>query len=355
MAACLVRGIRNKLAFWRGEGGVSFIVQNTITPTPLDFVEIYNSIEELKAIGTRPTVVLTIGAFDGVHIAHRALISGAVISARQLGLQAAVLSFDPHPDSIVRPDRPIIYLTDLADKALNIAEIGVDKLIIQPFTPEFARIEAETFIENLLAAADIREIHVGEDFVFGFKAQGNVVRLREWGHQKGFVVKSLAPLQIGETTVSSTRIRQTLLNGDVKEAGRLLGRAHSLKGEVVHGFQRGRILGFPTANLAVPGKFATPGNGVYATMTTFLDSEPNGPARPSITNIGTRPTFDNGERSVETFVLDWSGDLYGQQIRVEFIQKLRDERKFNGLEEIKQQLSQDVAAARLALEEAGRY
>lgn len=320
-------------------------------------METYHSIEELEK-GTnrqRLPVVLTIGAFDGVHIAHRALISGAVISARQLGLEAVVLSFDPHPDSVVRPDRPMIYLSDLEDKALNIAEIGAAKLIIQPFTPEFARIEAETFIDKLLAVADIREIHVGEDFVFGYKAQGNVVRLREWGHQKGFVVKSLAPLQIEETVVSSTRIRQFLVEGNVKEAGRLLGRAHSLKGEVVHGFERGRILGFPTANLAVSAKFATPGNGVYATMTTFLDGAADGVAHPSVTNIGTRPTFDNGERSVETFVLDWSGDLYGQRIRVEFIQKLRDERKFNGLDEIKTQLTQDVANARLALEEAGRY
>lgn len=320
-------------------------------------METYHSIEELEkgTNGRRPPVILTIGAFDGVHIAHRALISGAVISARQLGLEAVVLSFDPHPDSVVRPNRPMIYLSDLEDKALNIAEIGADKLIIQSFTPEFARIEAETFIDKLLAVADIREIHVGEDFVFGYKAQGNVVRLREWGHQKGFVVKSLAPLQIEETVVSSTRIRQFLVEGNVKEAGRLLGRAHSLKGEVVHGFERGRILGFPTANLAVSAKFATPGNGVYATMTTFLDGANGGVARPSVTNIGTRPTFDNGERSVETFVLDWSGDLYGQRIRVEFIQKLRDERKFNGLEEIKTQLTLDVANARLALEEAGRY
>jgi riboflavin kinase / FMN adenylyltransferase len=317
-------------------------------------MDLYRSIEELGANGRRESLVLSIGAFDGVHIAHRALISGAVMAARQAGLLSAVLSFDPHPDTVVRPDRPMIYLTDLDDKATFIAEIGVDRLVIQPFTPEYSHVPAETFIDSLLAVADLREIHIGEDFRFGHKAQGNIVRLREWGHQKGFVVKSLAPLEIGELTVSSTRIREKLLEGDVAEAGRLLGRAHSLKGLVIQGNQRGRLLGFPTANLAVPAHFAVPGNGVYATMTTLLDGEPTEKPRPSVTNIGTRPTFDNGERSVETFILDWAGDLYGKRIRVEFIQKLRDERKFNGIDEIKAQLAVDVQNARAALEAAGR-
>lgn len=303
----------------------------------------------------RQPMVLTIGAFDGLHVAHQALIAGAVMRSRELGVRAAVLSFDPHPDSVIRPDRPLIYLTDTDDKAALIAEVGADRLIIQPFNLEFARIPAEDFVNRLLELADIKEIHVGEDFVFGHKAQGNVVRLREMGHQKGFQVRSLAPLEVDNAVVSSSRIRSLLLEGDVARAARLLGRAHSLKGVVIHGNERGRLLGFPTANMAIPNRFAVPGNGVYATMTTLLDSEKNGPARPSVTNIGTRPTFDNGERSVETFILDWTGDLYDQRIRVEFVQKLRDERKFSGLDEIKAQLARDVAAARSALATAGRF
>ncbi len=317
-------------------------------------METLHSLEELRGRATRPALVLTIGAFDGVHVAHRALISGAVVSARERGLLSAVMSFDPHPDTVIYPDRPMIYLTDYSDKADLVAEIGADQLIIQPFTTEFAAISAEDFVTNLLELADIKEIHVGEDFVFGAKARGNVSRLREMGFSRGFQVKSLAPLEVDSQIVSSSLIRQLLLEGNVRQAARLLGRAHSLKGPVIHGNERGRLLGFPTANQAIAANFAVPGHGVYATMTTFLAHSSASP-RPSVTNIGTRPTFDNGERSVETFVLDWSDDLYDQPIRVEFIGKLRDERKFNGLEELKTQLAHDVEASREALHKAGRF
>jgi riboflavin kinase/FMN adenylyltransferase len=318
-------------------------------------VEFLRNLADLAKNNTqRQAMVLTIGAFDGVHVAHQALISGAVMRARESGLGATVLTFEPHPDEVIWPDRAMAYLTDTEDKANLIAEIGTDQLVVHPFTPEFAGIPAEEFVDWLLTLADIKEIHIGEDFRFGHKAQGNVVRLREWGHQKGFQVRSLAPLEVDGTPVSSSRIRRLLMEGEVAQAGRLLARAHSLKGVVIHGNERGRLLGFPTANMAILPRFAVPGNGVYATMTTFLDQGKNLAARPSVTNIGTRPTFDNGERSVETFVLDWSGDLYGQNIRVEFVQKLRDERKFSGIEEIKAQLARDVEASRVALEAAGR-
>jgi riboflavin kinase/FMN adenylyltransferase len=275
------------------------------------------------------------------------------MAAREQGLLAAVMSFEPHPDSVISPDRPLLYLTDLADKVAYIAEIGADLLIIQPFTPEFARTPAEDFIARIARVADIKEIHVGEDFAFGYKAQGNVAFLQEIGPKYGFQVRSLAPLEVDGEVVKSSRIRSLILEGTVAQAGRLLGRAHSLKGEVLHGDQRGRLIGFPTANLAIPDRFAVPANGVYATMTTFLEAEGARP-RPSVTNIGTRPTFDNGVRSVETFVLDWAGDLYGQIIRVEFIQRLREERKFAGIEAIRSQLVQDVENGRQALKAAGR-
>ncbi len=318
-------------------------------------VEFLDSLEALAGLNL-PSIVLTIGVFDGVHVGHRALISGAVMVARERGLQAAVMSFNPHPDSVIFPDRPLLYLNDLADKAAYIAEIGSDLLIIQPFTPEFSRTPAQNFITRLTQLAHIKEIHVGEDFAFGYKAQGNVAFLREIGPKLGFQVKSLAPLEIDGEVVKSSRIRNLIVEGAVDRAARLLGRAYSLKGPVIHGNERGRLIGFPTANLAIPDRFAVPGNGVYATMTTFLDDQghPKESPRPSVTNIGTRPTFDNGVRSVETFVLDWSGDLYGQVIRVEFIQHLRDERKFAGIEAIRAQLAQDVEIGRKALKAAGR-
>lgn len=319
-------------------------------------MELLRDLNELAHPGQpKPKVVLTIGAFDGVHVAHRALIAGAVMSARERGAQAVVLSFDPHPDTVVKPDHPpMIYLTDIEDKAQLISEIGVDILVVQPFTPEFARKTAQEFIDQLLNLMDIQQIQVGEDFVFGHKAQGNVAWLRQAGHEHGFQVKSLAPLEIDNIIVSSTRIRALLTGGAVDEAARLLNRSYSLKGEVTHGNQRGRLIGFPTANLAVPAQFAVPGNGVYATMTTIYNMEGEKRPRRSVTNVGVRPTFDNGERSVETFILDYSADLYDKILRVEFIQKLRDERKFSGIDEIREQLGRDVEKARLALEAAGR-
>ncbi len=324
--------------------GESFQIERTV-------LELLHSLEELDCAGSRPEIVLVIGAFDGVHLAHQALIRGAVARARALDRPALVLSFNPHPDSVVRPDRPMIYLTDLEDKAALIAGLGVDSLIIQPFTFEFSQLTAEEFIELLLSAARLREIHVGTDFVFGHKAQGNVLRLREWGLTNGFEVHVMQELEIDGEPVSSSRIRRMLLEGYVEQAARLLGRRYSLKGQVIHGNARGRLLGFPTANMAVAPDFATPAHGVYASFTTFLDQADEGP-HPSITNIGTRPTFDNGVRSVETFVLDWSGVLYGQAIRVEFVQKLRDERKFAGIDEIRAQLELDVAYCRQVLQAA---
>jgi riboflavin kinase/FMN adenylyltransferase len=318
-------------------------------------LEFLDSLESLAGLKLSP-LVLTIGVFDGVHLGHRALISGAVMAARERGLQAAVMTFDPHPDSVIFPNRPLLYLNDLADKAAYIAEIGADVLIVQPFTSEFARTPAEDFITRLTQLAAIKEIHVGEDFSFGYKARGNVAFLHEIGPKLGFQVKSLPPLKVDGEVVKSSRIRNLILDGAVDGAARLLGRAHSLKGEVIHGNERGRLIGFPTANMAIPDRFAVPGNGVYATTTTFLDNQGREKDRPhsSVTNIGTRPTFDNGVRSVETFVLDWSGDLYGQTIRVEFIQRLREERKFAGIEAIRAQLAQDVENGRQVLKAAGR-
>jgi riboflavin kinase/FMN adenylyltransferase len=318
-------------------------------------VKVLHDLNELAAPGSiREKLVLTIGAFDGVHIAHRALISGAVMSAREQEAQAVVLSFDPHPDTIVRLDHPpMIYMTDLEDKAHLISEIGADKLIIQAFTPEFALITAQTFIDMLLRVAEVIEIHVGEDFVFGHKAQGNVAWLRQAGHRHGFLVRALAPLEVDNEVVSSTRIRQMLSNGAVDAAARLLNRPYSLKGEVVHGNRRGHLIGFPTANLAIPGSFAIPGNGVYATVTTIYGVEGEGKPRLSVTNIGVRPTFDNGTRNIETFILDYSAELYDKIVRVEFIKKLRDERKFSGIEAIREQLGHDVENARAVFSETG--
>jgi riboflavin kinase/FMN adenylyltransferase len=296
-------------------------------------------------------LVLTVGAYDGVHVAHRALIAGVVMRAHEIGARAVVITFDPHPDLVIHPDKPLMLLTGLEEKATLIAEVGADFLVMQPFTTVFAQLSPEAFVQKMLQGGTVQEIHVGEDFRFGYKAQGNVALLREIGHNYGFQVKALAPLEIDGQVISSTLIRKLIVEGDVEQAARWLARGHSLKGEVVHGAERGRLLGFPTANLEAGPSFVVPGNGVYATVTTLAGEAT---LRPSVTNIGTRPTFDNGLRSVETFLLDFSGDLYGQIIKVEFVKKLRDEQRFAGLDAIKAQLALDVEHARLTLVAAGR-
>ncbi len=315
-------------------------------------MKLLRDLEELAGSGLkREKVVLTIGAFDGVTIAHQTLISRAVSKAHQLGALSVVLSFDPHPDFIVSANpSPLFYLCDPEDKVQRISALGVDILIIQPFTLEFARRSAQGFVDQLFRLADIQEIHVGQDFVFGHRAQGNLAFLTQAGLELGFGVEPMAPLEIEDEPVRSTRIRQLLAEGKVKKASSLLGRYFSLKGEVIEGNKRGRLIGFPTANMAIPANFAVPANGVYATRTSILNSQGEGKPLLSITNVGVRPTFDNGERSVETFIFDFDEDIYYQIIRVEFIQRLRDERKFSGIEGIREQLGRDVREAREVLE-----
>jgi riboflavin kinase/FMN adenylyltransferase len=281
-------------------------------------------------------------------VAHRALIAGAVMRARELGVKAAVVSFDPHPDTVVRPDFPMIYLTSLEDKARLIAELGTDYLIIQPFTQEFRSLASEAFVDWLLNPAEILEIHIGEDFVFGHKAKGNAALLYEMGKSRGFHVHSLAPLEVDNAVVSSTRIRNLLLEGQAAQAARLLTRYHTVRGIVVKGAQRGRLLGFPTANIEVAPDFAIPGNGIYATIAT-IEAEGEWKPRLSATSIGVRPTFDNGPRSIETFILDFDGDLYGKYLQVEFVAKLRDEEKFSSVEALITQMNLDVEKARQIL------
>jgi riboflavin kinase/FMN adenylyltransferase len=309
-------------------------------------LELLHDLYQLKQRDEK--LIITIGAFDGVHVAHRALIAGAVMRAREQGVKSAVISFNPHPDTVVRPNYPMIYLTTLEDKAELIAEIGADYLIVQPFTTDFMRLTPEQFVDWLTSPANVTEIHVGEDFVFGHKASGNIVKLREMGSQRGFHVHSLAPLEVGNAIVSSTSIRKLLLEGDVEHASRLLDRFHSLQGIVLHGAQRGRVIGFPTANIEIPSNFAIPGNGVYATITTILEGDRR-LEYSSVTNIGVRPTFDNGTRSIETHLLDFSDDIYDKHLKVQFVAKLRDERKFSGIEEIRAQLQLDVMKGREVL------
>ncbi len=293
-----------------------------------------------QPVTTQP-VVLTIGKFDGVHLGHQRLIGTALERAHSQGAVSAVLTFDPHPDTVIRPDTPVRLLTTLEERSELIAALGPDFLIIVPFNRETMSTPAYDYMRRITAALPLRELWVGEGFALGRKREGDVPRLAEIGEELGYTVGTVAPVQMGGERVNSSRVRRLLSEGAVSEIIPLLGRPFSLRGKVQQGDRRGRTIGFPTANLAYTEQRALPADGVYACH-VYLSKTP----LPAVTNVGMRPTFDGLQRTVETHLLDWSGDLYGKNLCVEFLHYLRGERKFSGVEELKAQIAQDAEQAR---------
>lgn len=298
-----------------------------------------------RRINEQPTV-LTIGVFDGVHRGHQQLLGGLVQRARALGCQSAVLTFDPHPDAVVRPDHPRPLLTTLEERAEQIAALGVDLLLVVPFTAEVMRFAARDFMLRVCDAVALRELWVGWDFALGRKREGDRRRLTEIGHELGYTVHPIERYSLGHEAISSTRIRALLQEGDVGSAAHLLGRPFSLRGEVVKGDQRGRMIGFPTANIALDARHETPGNGVYVCRASVGETHYG-----AVTNIGVRPTFDGTRRTVEAYLLDFAEDIYGQTLRLDFLHRLRGEQKFGGIAALVAQITKDVAAARAWLAE----
>lgn len=318
--------------------------------------------------------VVTIGVFDGVHKGHQATIGHAVKRAKDLGLQSVVVTFDPHPSEVVRPGSHPAVLTEPARKAELIETLGVDVLCVVPFTPDFSRLSAEAFVHDVL----VEHLHaalvvVGANFRFGHKAAGDVALLERLGRRFGFGVES-APLVGGEPLVggdagggapcgsvfSSTYIRACVDAGDVVAAATALGRPHRLEGVVVRGDQRGRDLGFPTANLLTHRHAAVPADGVYAAWLVRgrgavggATGERAGHARSRLkaaVSIGTNPTFSGRERRVEAYVLDFDGDLYGERLALDFVVHLREMRRYEGIEPLIAQIEEDVALTRGALD-----
>lgn len=289
---------------------------------------------------TRPAA-LTMGKFDGVHLGHRRLVDTTVERAQALGLSSAVLTWEPHPNAVIRPGQPLQLLTSLEEKIELIGRHGPDLLIVAPFTAETMATSAEAYMRQIVAAVHLRELWVGEDFAMGRGRAGDVPSLMAIGAEQGFAVGAVSKVIVGGQPVSASRVRDLLLAGDVAAAVELLGRPFGLRGLVVQGDQRGRTIGFPTANLQIADIHVLPANGVYACR-VYL----NGEGLPAVTNIGVRPTFDGLRRTVEAHLLDWSGDLYGQSIRVEFLQRLRGEQKFPGIEALVAQISRDADQAR---------
>jgi riboflavin kinase/FMN adenylyltransferase len=291
--------------------------------------------------------VVTIGVFDGVHRGHQEIIGHTVRLARDLGLASVVVTFDPHPAEVVRPGSHPAVLTEANRKADLIEEIGVEVLCVIPFTVDFSHLSAETFVHDVL----VEHLHasvvvVGENFRFGHKAAGDVALLERLGRRFGFTVEG-APLVASApaTVVSSTYIRSCVDAGDVAEAARALGRPHRLEGVVVRGDSRGRELGFPTANLQTAPHAAVPADGVYAARLVRRGA----PAAEAAVSIGTNPTFAGRERRVEAYVLDFDGDLYGERLALDFVVRLREQRRYDGVDPLVEQIRRDIADARAAL------
>ncbi len=298
--------------------------------------------EELaRAAPGRPSAV-TVGVFDGVHRGHVHIIEHVKERARELGLASGVITLHPDPVQVLRPDQPIAYLTSLEERIELLRATEVDFVAPLTFTSDVAELSAREFVELLVSELQMRLILMGPDHAFGRGREGTPERLRELGTELGFAVEMLPePLRASSGPISATAIRRALADGDMETVIHYLGRPYALHGPVVHGAHRGKTIGFPTANIAVAPDRAVPAFGVYVTRAYV-----NEVAYQSVTNVGQRPTFDAGERTVETFLLDFQGELYGRLMRVEFLHRLRPEIKFASVDDLVAQIRRDVEATR---------
>jgi riboflavin kinase/FMN adenylyltransferase len=288
--------------------------------------------------------VAALGAFDGIHLAHAKILDTAVERARALGLPAVACTFDPHPTTVLRPSLAPAPIASLDENLARMAERGVDGTLVIPFTRDFAQIEAEVFVDDVLVRTlGVREIVVGFNHTFGRGARGTAALLKDLGHSHGFVTHVLPPLQVGGLTVSSSAIRDALRDGDVELARALLGRPYSVTGSVMRGAGRGRTLGFPTANLR-PDRPLTLAAGVYAAQAYWDEAQAD-----AVVNIGYRPTFDEHQYWIEAYLFDFSGDLYDRALTLRFLSRIRPEMKFPGVEALKEQVEIDMKEARRLL------
>ena len=288
----------------------------------------------------RPTV-LTLGVFDGLHIGHQLIMRTVVERARAIGAVPTVITFDPHPRAVLHPESAPPLLQTFDQKIEGFGVLGIEQTIVIRFNRQFSEIRAQDFLRDVVQdRLHAHEVYLGKGFAFGHNREGNIELLRRLGNELGFVAGEVAEVSLRGRRVSSSKIRELLSQGEVNLARRMLGRPYGVEGRVEHGAERGHQLGFPTANLH-PQNRVIPKNGVYVTGTLI-----DGQWRRSVTNVGIRPTFGaEAEPSVETFVMDWEGDLYGDVVRVRFLHRLRDEQKFGSLEELKKQIGRDVDRA----------
>lgn len=291
-----------------------------------------------------PPSVVAQGTFDGVHLAHQEVIRTAVGRARDLGAQAVAMTFDPNPVAILRPTEAPPEILPLEDRLDRIVDLGPDVVLVIPFTLEFSRVEAEAFVRDVMAGLlRAREVVVGFNHTFGRGARGTPELLQAVATPLGIRVHVIPPLTVNGVVVSSSSVREALRRGDVRGAASLLGRPYAIRGLVGRGAERGRTLGFPTANIVAPGSFLL-ADGVYAGRATW-----EGHSAFAVINIGVRPTFEERTRTVEAHLLDVSADLYGRILTLAFLARIREEMRFPSVEALRAQIEEDVTVARRLL------
>jgi riboflavin kinase/FMN adenylyltransferase len=304
-------------------------------------------IRDLATLTPDTPVALTVGVFDGIHQGHQHLIQQTAQAAAALGGAAGMITFWPHPLEVLHPERQVRYLTMLEEKLDLLATLGtLDLVVVLPFTPTLASTSASDFIDLLMSHLRLRVLVEGADFVFGHNREGNMAYLRAYGQAHGFDVQTIDLQVADQQRISSTNIRALLADGQVEAAMALLGRPYSARGLVVHGDERGRLLGFPTANLEMDPRKILPADGVYAVRVRV-----DGMIYAGATNIGMRPTVDGTRHLTEVHLLDVERDLYGKELDVHFIARLRGERRFAGVEALQAQIAADVQQARVVLDQ----
>ena len=301
--------------------------------------------EELSRVKPERDTALTVGVFDGVHRGHQSLISELNQKAAAEGLVSGVVTFQHHPRLVIKPHSQITRLTSLQERITLLEGIGVKYVVPLSFTPDLSQLSAGEFVELLRRYLRMRGLVIGPDFALGRGKRGNAKALKTLGDELDFFVDVVPPVVLNGEIVSSTAIRSALAKGDVEKAGEFLGRYFSLTGQVSKGDSRGKTLGFPTANIVPEHGQALPADGVYAVRVCVSDRTYH-----AVANIGLRPTFGSEERLLETHLLDFNGDLYGQDIEIEFVHRLREEIRFPDAEELKTQMARDVERAGELLE-----
>ncbi len=302
-------------------------------------MEVFRDIEDFR----RPELktVVTMGNFDGIHLGHQVLVGNAVAKAKQWRTKSVVFTFEPHPLKLLAPERAPRMIVNHQDKMDMLQALGVDAVIVQTFDHRFASIQAEDFVRRyLLERLNLSKIWLGKDLKFGRARQGDAEDLIRWGTELGFGVGIVEPILVQGKRISSSRIRQLIEQGRVDEVQPMLGRYHFISGRVVSGHRRGRNMGFPTANLASVTELL-PGDGIYATILELQNH-----CWLSVSSVGRNPTFGEGSRTVEAFILDFAGDIYGEAVKLSFVQRIREERMFAQIEDLVTQMREDVQAAR---------